>query len=89
NPVVLTGLRTEPVKVEAGSYTATVVRPTIRTSGLFSEGGQAQVWFSDDAQRYPVQIKTKFSKFTLELELQSVKPGNPASHAALLASLTN
>ncbi|HEX5580677.1 MAG TPA: DUF3108 domain-containing protein, partial [Gemmatimonadaceae bacterium] len=46
NPVVLTGLRTEPVKVEAGSYTATVVRPTIRTSGLFSEGGQAQVWFS-------------------------------------------
>ncbi len=87
NPVVLTGLRTETVKVPAGSWSATVVRPTINTSGIFSEGGQAQVWFSDDAHRYPVQIRTKFSKFTLELELQSVKPGNPASHARLLAAL--
>jgi hypothetical protein len=75
NPVVLTGLRQEMVKVGAGTFATTVIRPTIRTSGLFSDDGQAQVWFTDDANRYPVQVKAKFSKFTLTLELKSVTPG--------------
>lgn len=83
NPVVLTGVRRETVKVDAGTYTATVVRPTIRTTGLFSEDGDAQIWFSADAARIPVQVKTKFSKFTLTMNLQSVKPGVPASQLDL------
>jgi hypothetical protein len=75
NPVVLTGLRRDTVTVGAGTFAATVVRPTIRTSGIFSDDGQAQVWFTDDASRYPVQVKAKFSKFTLTLSLESVKRG--------------
>ena len=75
NPVVLTGLRRDTVRVGAGTFPATVVRPTIRTSGIFSNDGQAQVWFTDDANRYPVQVKAKFSKFTLTLELKSVTAG--------------
>ena len=75
NPVVLTGLRRDTVRVGAGTFPATVVRPTIRTSGIFSNDGQAQVWFTDDANRYPVQVKAKFSKFTLTLSLESVKQG--------------
>lgn len=71
NPVVLTGLRRDTVQVEAGTFAATIVRPTIRTKGLFSEGGEAQVWFSDDPQRVPVLVKTKFAKFSLTLSLQS------------------
>ena len=78
NPVVLTGLRHETVKVGAGTFAATVVRPTIRTKGIFSEDGEAQVWFSDDARRYPVQVKSRFAKFSLTLSLQSVKPGDEA-----------
>ena len=88
NPVVLTGLRHEQVKVGAGTFVATVVRPSIKTSGIFSEDGDAQVWFSNDAYRYPVQVKSKFSKFSLTLSLQSVTPGNAASHGPLLAALT-
>lgn len=75
NPVVLTGLRFDTVTVNAGTFPSTVVRPTIKTSGIFSEHGDAQVWFSDDAHRYPVQLKTHFSKFSLTLSLQSVTPG--------------
>jgi hypothetical protein len=75
NPVVLTGLRQETVTVGAGTFATTVIRPTIRTSGIFSDDGQAQVWFTDDANRYPVQVKAKFSKFTLTLELKSLTPG--------------
>jgi hypothetical protein len=86
NPVVLTGLRQETVKVDAGTFATTVVRPTIRTSGIFSEDGEAQVWFTDDANRYPVQVKAKFSKFTLTLELKSVTPGmSPSMLPTLIA----
>ena len=84
NPVVLTGLRQETVKVDAGTFATTVVRPTIRTSGIFGEDGEAQVWFTDDANRYPVQVKAKFSKFTLTLELKSVTPG---VHPSMLPTL--
>jgi hypothetical protein len=86
NPVVLTGLRQETLKVDAGTFATTVVRPTIRTSGIFSEDGEAQVWFTDDANRYPAQVKAKFSKFTLTLELKSVTPGmNPSMLPTLIA----
>ena len=88
NPVVLTGLRQETITVDAGTFPTTVIRPTIRTSGIFSDDGQAQVWFSDDANRYPVQVKAKFSKFTLTLELKSVTPGMPGSLPALIAQAT-
>ena len=79
NPVVLTGLREDTVTVGAGTFTTTVVRPTIKTGGLFSENGDAQVWFTNDERRLPVLLKTHFSKFTLTLNLQSVTTGNVAA----------
>ena len=75
NPVVLTGLRQEAVRVGAGVFPATVVRPSIKANGIFSENGDAQIWFSEDAKRYPLLIKSKFAKFSLTLTLQSVVPG--------------
>jgi len=85
NPVVLTGLRQESVQVGAGNYFATVVRPTIKANGIFSEHGEAQVWFSDDARRYPVLLRSKFSKFTLKLELESVTHGETPTAASEVA----
>ena len=86
NPVVLTGVRQETVTVAAGTFATTVVRPTIRTSGLFSEDGQAHVWFTDDINRYPVQVKAKFAKFSLTLSLQSVERGaHPSTLPTLIA----
>ena len=75
NPVVLTGLRREAVRVGAGTFATTVVRPSIKANGIFSENGEAQVWFSEDARRYPVLVKSKFAKFSLTLALQSVVTG--------------
>jgi len=76
NPVVLAGLRKETISVPAGTYTTVVVAPTIRAKGMFAEGGEAQVWFSDDDRRVPVQLKTKFGGFSITLELQSVTLGD-------------
>jgi hypothetical protein len=48
------------------------VRPTIKTGGLFAENSDARVWFSDDAKRYPVQVRTKFARFSVTLTLDSI-----------------
>jgi len=86
NPVILTGLREDTVKVGAGTFPTTVIRPTIKANGIFSENGEAQVWFSADDRRLPVQLKTKFAGFSLTLALESVttaeitprtQPGSP------------
>jgi hypothetical protein len=78
NPVVLTGLRDDTVTVRAGKFATTVVRPTIKTGGIFAENGEAQVWFTNDERRLPVQLKTKFAKFSLTLALESVTIGDLA-----------
>jgi hypothetical protein len=78
NPVVLTGVREDTVSVGAGTFVTTIVRPTIKTSGIFSESGEAQVWFTNDERRLPVLLKTKFSRFSLTLSLESVTHGELA-----------
>jgi hypothetical protein len=74
NPVVLKGVRRDTVSVGAGTFATTIVKPTIHANGIFADGGEAQVWFSDDAHRYPVLLKTKFAHFTLTLSLESITP---------------
>ena len=79
NPVVLSGIREDTVTVGAGTFTTTVVRPTIKSRGIFSEGGEAQVWFTNDERRIPVLLRTHFSRFSLTLSLTSVTYGDVAS----------
>src|SRR5690606_3904521 len=48
NPVTVKVLRKETVTVPAGTFETVVVRPIIKTKGLFGEGGEAEVYFTDD-----------------------------------------
>ncbi len=73
NPVTVRVLRTERITVPAGEFDAVVVQPIIRTKGLFSEGGEAEVWFSNDARHIPLKVRAKVSIATLTMELQSYK----------------
>lgn len=75
NPVTVRVLRTERITVPAGEFDAIVVKPIIRTKGLFSEGGEAEVWFSNDARRIPLKVRAKVSIATLTMELRSYTPG--------------
>lgn len=77
NPVTVQVLRRERVRVPAGEFDAIVVRPVIRTSSLFKEGGQAEIWFSDDPRRLLLKLRAKKSVITLTMELQSYTPGAP------------
>jgi predicted ATP-binding protein involved in virulence len=70
NPVVIQVVRKERIKVPAGEFDAIVVKPIIKSKGLFSENGQAEVWFSDDSSRTLLRLKSKLSFGTLYLELK-------------------
>jgi hypothetical protein len=70
NPVRLIVLRKERVTVPAGTFDAIVVRPIIKTRGIFSEGGQAQIWITDDSARMIVQLKSRLSFGSLNLYLR-------------------
>ncbi len=76
NPVVLKVLRRERVTVPAGTFETVVVRPIIKTKGLFAEGGEAEVFLTDDARRIPVQIRSKVPVVgSLTMHLQHYEPG--------------
>lgn len=76
NPVVLHVLRREAVRVPAGTFNTIVVRPVIQTDGLFGEGGQAEVYFSDDEHRIPVMIRSRVPVVgSLTMLLRTFRPG--------------
>lgn len=70
NPVTVRVMRRERVTVPAGQFDALVVQPTIKTRGIFSEGGRAEVWFADDSTRRIVQIRSQLRFGTLSLHLR-------------------
>jgi hypothetical protein len=88
NPVRVEVVRKETVKVPAGQFNAIVVRPIIKTSGIFGEGGRAEVWFSDDSARTLVQLKSHLKFGSLNLYLRNRRPGTPWPGAATVASPT-
>ncbi|HZI40262.1 MAG TPA: DUF3108 domain-containing protein [Gemmatimonadaceae bacterium] len=78
NPVRIRVLRKERVKVPAGTFDAIVVQPVIKTKGIFSENGHAEVWLSDDERHIMLQLKSKLSFGSLNLYLKSYSPSpNP------------
>jgi hypothetical protein len=78
NPVTLIVKRREKVALKAGKFDAVVVQPLIKTTGLFGEGGQAELWFSDDERRYLLRLTAKVSFGTVRLTLRSIEtpPGS-------------
>ena len=77
NPVRLKVLRRERVRVPAGTFDALVVQPIIKTPGIFSQNGNAQIWLSDDANRMMLQMKSNLSFGSINLYLKSFRLGKP------------
>lgn len=78
NPVVVRVLRRERVEVPAGVFDAVVVQPVIQTDGLFSEGGEAEVFFTDDEDRHLIYLRSKLPLVgSLSLHLESIQEGTP------------
>jgi hypothetical protein len=73
NPVTVQVLRKERVTVPAGTFNAIVVRPMIKTTGIFGEGGKAEIWLADDSTRMLLQLKSRLSVGSLNLYLRKFK----------------
>lgn len=80
NPVTIRVLRRDTVDVPAGTFPAIVIQPMIKTNGIFSEGGHAEIWLSDDERRILLQMRTKLPFGSLNLYLR--KMTLPPLHAA-------
>ncbi|HEY8853606.1 MAG TPA: DUF3108 domain-containing protein [Gemmatimonadaceae bacterium] len=74
NPVRIRVLRKERISVPAGSFDAIVIQPVIKTKGIFSENGHAEIWLSDDDRHIMLQLKSKLSFGSLNLYLKSYFP---------------
>lgn len=78
NPVRIKVLRKEKVRVPAGSFDAIVIQPVIKTKGIFSENGHAEIWLSDDDRHIMLQLKSRLSFGSLNLYLRRYYPSpNP------------
>ena len=75
NPVTVTVVRREKVKVPAGTFEAIVLHPSIKAKGVFGEGGQAEIWLADDSSRVMLQMKSKLKFGSLNLYLKKLTKG--------------
>jgi Protein of unknown function (DUF3108) len=71
-------VRRDTIDTPAGRFPAIVLQPTIKTNGLFSKDGHAEIWLSDDEHRILLRMDTHFSIIKLGLTLKKVTYGTPA-----------
>jgi len=79
NPIRIKVVRREKIRVPAGEFDAIVIEPTIKTNGIFKEGGRASLWLSDDDNRIMLQMKSRVSSLgSLNVYLKSYRPSPTA-----------
>ena len=78
NPVILRVIRKETIEVPAGTFQTIVVRPIIKARGLFGEGGEAEIYLTDDDRRLLVRLTSRVPVLgSLSLHLASYRAGVP------------
>ena len=78
NPVVLQVLRREEVTVPAGTFQTIVIRPILQAGGLFGEGGEAEVYLTDDEHRIMIMMRARVPVLrSITLLLTDVRMGRP------------
>jgi len=76
NPIVITVVRRERVKVPAGEFDAWVLKPVIKSNGLFSVKSDAEVWLANDRSHTVLKRRSKLPLGTLYLELRTIEQPN-------------
>jgi hypothetical protein len=71
NPVTVTVVRRERIRVPAGEFDAVVLQPKIKAKGIFAEAANAEVWIADDDGRMMLQMKTHMQFGTVTFQLRS------------------
>lgn len=70
-------LRKEKIKVPGrGEVNAIVVKPDLKSEGLFHKKGDIFIWFTDDEARIPVRLETRVSIGRVVAELKKLEIEN-------------
>lgn len=75
NPVTVIVDRRQKMKVPAGTFQTVVVKPIIKSKGIFSQNGRAEIWFTDDDRRLMVRMETHVVFGTISLQLREFTQG--------------
>ena len=71
NPVTVTVVRRERIRVPAGEFDAVVLQPKIKAKGIFAENANAEVWIADNDGRMMLQMRTHMQFGTVSFQLRS------------------
>jgi hypothetical protein len=69
NPIVITVVRRERLRVPAGEFDAILIHPVLKSHGLFAEDAHAEVWVADDGRRTLLKLRSGLPVGTLDMEL--------------------
>lgn len=74
NPVRVTVVRRERIRIPAGEFDSIVLHPRIKAKGIFAENANAEVWVQDGGDRLVLQMKThlQFGSVTFQLRSRDV-----------------
>lgn len=75
NPVTVIVDRRQKMTVPAGTFQTVVVKPIIKSKGIFSQNGRAEIWFTDDDRRLMVRMETHVVFGTISLQLREFTQG--------------
>ena len=76
NPVTVVASRKESLTVPAGTLQTIVIKPIIKSKGVFSKNGRAEIWFTDDERRLMVRMETHVVFGTISLQLKEFSQGS-------------
>lgn len=80
NPLTLTVLKKERVKVPAGTYDTYVLDLDVKTDGgLFKKGGENRIWVTTDPLHVPIRISSKIGLGSFQAELVDYARGAPVT----------
>ena len=75
-PLEVKVLRKESIKVQAGTFDCVVIRPILRSAGIFQQKGELTVWLTDDKTHTPVLMKSKVIVGSFVAELKKYTLGD-------------
>jgi len=64
-------LRKERISTILGDVDTVVVKPLMKSEGIFNRKGEVFIWFTDDQKRIPVKMKTKVAVGAISATLTS------------------
>lgn len=65
-------LRKERVRTWAGTFNTILIKPLMKSSGIFRRNGSIYIWLTDDARHMPVMLESKVKIGAIRAVLQKV-----------------